>query len=214
MLDVKDYPELYRILQAPVVKDVNCGSKCSEWNNGTPVCCENETTTPVLYTSEFEYLKDKLDAEGNKKWHKVKGHGLEVLDDEVLASCTGPSKCNRDNRSLVCRTFPFYPYITEAGELVGMCHYEDYDSKCWVLMNDVLVNPQFVSEFEQLWHAIFQKYPAEILNYAATSRMMYKQYAKKGKRMPIILFDEYSKADKVPRMSTDHVIVNLTGRAP
>lgn len=198
MIPMDAYPALYQMLQAPVVAGVNCGDKCSEWNNGTPVCCTNHTTMPVLYTSEYEYLKDKKDREGNQKWTKFEPRPdspedkkliLTVLQDEVLATCTGPSRCKRENRSLVCRTFPFSPYFTESGVFVGMTHHEDYDESCWVLMNDHLTNPDFVREFEAFWLKVFSIYPAEILSYRESSSIIRDTYKERGVETPVILFE-------------------------
>ncbi len=50
--------------------------------------------------------------------------GREIVRDMHkdcrAVECKGPPFCERDNRSVSCRAFPFYPYMTKDDELIGL----------------------------------------------------------------------------------------------
>ena len=86
------YKDIYDILGdlTPLHKD--CGVLCDK------ACCKgDETDGMLLFPNEPTSLKTK------------------VLGEEIFCSCAGV--CQRNERPLACRIFPFFPTINEFGRI-------------------------------------------------------------------------------------------------
>ena len=155
-LSEKDFEKLYQILQASVT-NFDCGAICSKKNDGVPICCEVNVVIPVLYTHEFKYVSARCDLwrefvpEDKSDQNMIDDCGY----DDVMVLCKGHKGCNRDYRSFVCRTFPFYPFISEEGVFMGMTYNYDFDGKC-VLVNDhEAINKEYIRQFIEAWNYLF-----------------------------------------------------------
>ena len=116
-----DFAQLYDGFNAPVSR-FDCGRKCAPLNGGEPVCCSTQNAVPVVHKVEFELLKTRTDL-----WTKFKPYDYstreivaELTSDCTAIACKGARHCERDQRTIACRGFPFYPYLTRQKEFVGI----------------------------------------------------------------------------------------------
>ena len=141
----------------------DCGTKCGPTNGGLPVCCGQETTVPVLYEQELAFL-----AERTKLWTAWqplswfdKSVDLGASDGQVMAFCKGVQHCERDNRSIVCRTFPFDPYTNATGEILGLVYNRVLGERCWLHDQHGRIRADFIAENLSYWHLLFDRLPTE-----------------------------------------------------
>src|SRR5690349_21937260 len=120
----QDFATLYEGFTAPVSR-FDCGRKCAPLNGGSPVCCSTENAVPVVHKVEFDLLKGRTDL-----WSKFKPYDYatrqiveELTSDCMAIHCKGARFCERDNRTIACRGFPFYPYMTREKQFVGLGTY-------------------------------------------------------------------------------------------
>ena len=150
------YRRIYQEFQASISR-YDCGKKCGPHNGGEPVCCSTKDAVPLVDKWEWELLKTRTsmwrpyvpnDASGRKI--------VEDLHEDCRAiECKGARHCERDNRTMACRTFPFFPYIDRAGEFVGLAYLWDFEDRCWVISNLQIVDPIFVAEFIAAYELLF-----------------------------------------------------------
>ncbi len=185
----KDYAQIYKRLQAPISKVYDCGKKCSPYNGGEPVCCTTAHAVPIVEHSEYRLLKSRTDM-----WSKFKpktGADRAVVADLKGSACRaivckGAGHCERDNRSMACRSFPFFPYFNPAGELVGLATYWTFEGQCWVISNLMVVERPFVDEMIESHELLFAKDEDWRETYRAQSATMRQVYSRKGERFPVI----------------------------
>ena len=185
----KHYADIYKTLQAPISKVYDCGQKCAPYNNGEPVCCTTGHAIPIVEHSEYTLLKSRTDM-----WRPFKPSGAaeraEVADlkgsDCRAVQCNGARHCERDNRSMACRTFPFYPYFDPAGELIGLATYWTFEGQCWVISNITIVEKPFVDEMVLAHEMLFKADPQWRETYKQQSATMRRVYSRKGERFPVI----------------------------
>jgi hypothetical protein len=167
MLKQKDIPELLDLLQAPVT-DFDCGTLCAPDNGGVPLCCHAESIVPVLYKVEMAVLKRRTDL-----WRKYMPRtqhqedlGADMRGCDMLAVCKGAEHCERDNRSITCRTFPFEPYLDRYRIL-----------------------PEFIDQCLNLWQRMFELSHRERMFYFKISQGMRRSFGQKHQRIPVITRD-------------------------
>ena len=143
-----DFATLYDGFTAPVSR-FDCGRKCAPLNGGEPVCCSTENAVPVVHKVEFDLLKTRTDL-----WSKFKPYDYatkqivaELTNDCMAIHCKGARFCERDNRTIACRGFPFYPYLTRQKEFIGIGTYWVFEDRCWMMSNLEVVDRKFVEEF-------------------------------------------------------------------
>src|SRR5579871_2535296 len=107
-----DFKQIYDIFSAPISR-FDCGQYCSPLNGGEPVCCSTENAVPIVDRAEFALLESRSDL-----WQRYRpkdAGGKDVVRDLhsscLAVACKGVRHCERDNRSLACRAFPFFPYL-------------------------------------------------------------------------------------------------------
>ncbi|MCX6113527.1 MAG: hypothetical protein NTY22_09685 [Proteobacteria bacterium] len=112
---------------------------------------------PVLYTSEYEYISARC-----KLWKKFipdSKSDMHLMDDcgydDIMAVCRGHKNCDRKYRSFVCRTFPFYPFISENGIFMGMTYNYDFEGKCNIVNNHSVINKEYIKRFIEAWNYMF-----------------------------------------------------------
>lgn len=184
----KVYKRIFKDFTASVVP-VDCGEKCRHLNDGVPVCCDIENAVPIMDRHEYKLLRARSDLW--RKYRPPNAHGEELVEslheDCVACECKGAAFCERDNRSLSCRAFPFFPYITKHGDFIGMATYWTFEDRCWVISNMKQVTPAFVSEFHDGYERLFRKKPDELAvfkDYSATMRRVFSRW-----KRPIYIVD-------------------------
>lgn len=162
--DPAEFREIYAGFDAPIAA-LNCGNRCAPFNErGVPFCCDTRHAVPSAYQSEWIYLQENTDL-----WHPWQGHTLreteeitaQAPDGQVLIACKGHLECQRDFRSLTCRAFPFFPYLTRAGDFIGLSCYWEYEDRCWVISNFEIVEQTYLEQFIATFDLIFGRIPGE-----------------------------------------------------
>ena len=167
-----DFASLYEGFTAPVSR-FDCGRKCAPLNGGEPVCCSTQNAVPVVHKVEFDLLKSRTDL-----WSKFKPYDYatrqivaELTSDCMAIHCKGARHCERDNRTIACRGFPFYPYLTRERQFVGVGTYWVFEDRCWMMSNLEIVDRAFVEQFIATYEALFIKDNSEFTTYVDFSRL-------------------------------------------
>ena len=165
----------------------DCGRKCAPLNGGEPVCCSTQHAVPVMHKEEFRLLRSRSDL-----WRPFKAYDTstrEIVDTLIetctTAECRGASSCERANRSLACRAFPFFPYLTREGKFIGLATYWDFEDRCWVMSNVRSVRRKFVREFVAAFEHIMRVDQDELDGFMEQSACMRRVFTRW--RRPIVL---------------------------
>jgi hypothetical protein len=188
-----DARQLYDGFDIPMT-DCDCGEKCARHNaRGIPFCCDICQAVPAVYHSEWDYLKDHTDL-----WHVWRGDECpeEAVDPAsieaetpahmLLLACKGPQLCQRPFRSISCRQFPFFPYITSRDRFLGLAYHWDFEATCWVISNLERVNLAFRQSFVTVYEQLFDLWEEDFDAYAITSEDMRAHFAAQKRRIPIL----------------------------
>jgi len=163
-LSPKLFANLYAGFSLPIAT-FDCGELCAPYNeNGVPFCCDTRHAVPTAYLEEWAFLRRSTDL-----WHPWQGQNdreterLASLlpDGQVALECLGYRYCQRGFRTLACRSFPFFPYITPQGEFVGLSYLWEFEDRCWVISNLAVVSSEFLSQMIQTYEMIFEIRPEE-----------------------------------------------------
>lgn len=189
VLTPEDFSCLYTQFEAPI-SALDCGEKCAPYNEGgIPFCCDTRHAVPTAYAAEWQYLH-----ENTTLWHTWHGATpqetaelqAETPAGQVLIECLGAAHCQRGFRSLTCRAFPFYPYITSQDEFLGLAFYWEYRDRCWVANHLEVVSDSYRCQFVNAFNTLFARQPEERAHFAAHSQHA-RQHARKIRRtIPII----------------------------
>lgn len=181
------FRRVYANFTAPVSR-FDCGKKCAPHNGGTPVCCSTEHAVPILDKWEYKLLRSRSDL-----WRPYKPtdrDGRLIVEDMheecCAAECKGAAFCERDNRSLACRAFPFFPYITRAGEIVGLSYYWVFEDRCWVISNLEIATPEFVRECLAAYETVFAEDKLEFETNKDLSADMRRLFSRRNRIIPMI----------------------------
>lgn len=184
-----DFSELYKLFDPPITR-VDCGLKCAPYNDyGVPFCCDTGHAVPAAYLAEWSYLQMHTDL-----WHvwadedaeETARLQAEASYGQVLIECLGYEHCQRDFRSITCRAFPFFPYITLEREFLGMTYYWQYEDRCWVINHLAQVTPQFREAFVAAYETIFRLYPDELENFRYQSIVMRRVFGRRKEAIPLL----------------------------
>jgi hypothetical protein len=180
---------LYAQFDLPITT-FDCGKKCAPHNAyGVPFCCDTSHAVPTAYQAEWEYLQTHTDlwhlweAENPGETHRLRS---ETPVGQVLIECLGHLKCQREYRSITCRAFPFFPYITREGEFIGLSYYWQYEDRCWVISHLETVNNAYQHEFVSAYDQIFKSYPEELENFRHHSTVMRRIFGRQKRAIPLI----------------------------
>ena len=195
-LAAEDIRALYNGFDSPIAK-LDCGKKCAPHNpNGVPFCCDICHAVPAAYTSEWTTLRDTTDL-----WHSYRGDECTASDSsqagEALSSidlppgmislaCLGADKCQRPNRILSCRAFPFFPYITSDHRFVGLACEWEFESVCWVISNLNQVTDTYRAEFIRAFDQLIATFDEVFESYTIHSQRLRAHYASRKKRFPVL----------------------------
>ena len=198
-LTQKDFRYIYDTFKAPVAR-LDCGRKCAPLNGGSPVCCSTDHAVPVVVKPEWKLLQKRTDL-----WHGYKPKdkaGRDIVKEAGTSckaiECKGAAFCERDNRTLACRAFPFFPYVSREKEVIGLATYWDFEDRCWVISNLRQVTASFVSECLDAHLYLFERDPEEFETYKDYSATMRKAFSRK-KRPIIILTREGQFLKELPK---------------
>jgi hypothetical protein len=184
-----DYSSLYAAFDAPI-SPLDCGLHCAPHNRyHAPFCCDTHHAVPVVYEDEWAYLQANTDL-----WHPWQGRSpaeTHRVQDEtpagmLLVECLGYQRCQRSFRSLSCRAFPFFPYITRDDRFIGMTYYWQYEKQCWVLSNLHTVTLQFQAEFFAAFDQLFTNLPAEWDSYREQAANMRRVFSRWKRSIPLL----------------------------
>lgn len=186
LITAHDFGQIYDLFQASISR-FDCGRKCAPLNGGEPVCCSTQHAVPVVQKVEWELLKSRTDM-----WTRFKPYDRatrqivkEIGSDCAAVECRGARHCERDNRSLACRAFPFFPYIDQEGKFIGLAYYWDFEDRCWVISNIKVVEAEFIKDFVKAFELLFARDPEEYDNFKSYSGTMRRVFSRRGK--PIVL---------------------------
>jgi len=184
---LEDFARIYARFRAPIAR-FDCGSKCAPLNGGEPVCCSTKYAVPLVQKTEWQLLKSRTDL-----WHKFKPYDaatraiVKDLHHSCAAiECKGASFCERDNRSMACRSFPFFPYVTRDGEFAGLAYYWDFEDTCWVISNLTIVDAGFVREFVAAHEMLFAADKEEFDTFKLHSASMRRVFSRRRRIIPLI----------------------------
>lgn len=185
--------KLYERFTAPIAA-FDCGQKCSVHNqSGKPFCCDICHAVPAAYGQEWDYLK-----QNTQLWHEWRGDECtsdpedparlqaQTPDTMILLACLGPAKCEREYRTLNCRQFPFFPYITSDYRFLGLAYEWQYESTCWVISNLNVVTDEYRRQYIETYDQLFAVWDEEFESYADYSAAMREHFAGLKRRIPII----------------------------
>lgn len=193
LLKAKDFDRLHAGFSASISAKHDCGQYCAPLNGGVPVCCDTGHAVPVVEKAEWKALKRRTDL-----WHKYKpakdDEAGQQIVEELAESCTaieckGARYCERDNRTIACRAFPFYPYTDKKGEVLGLAYYWDFEDRCWVLSNLEIVEPEFVTQILATYAEIFEKDEDEFDAFKEQAAKQRRIFSRKKRPIPLILPD-------------------------
>ena len=80
----------------------------------------------------------------------------------MAVHCKGARFCERDNRTIACRGFPFYPYLTRERQFIGIGTYWVFEDRCWMMSNIEIVDREFVDQFNERFHRNRREHGGEI----------------------------------------------------
>jgi len=195
-LNAGEIRALYKSFDVPIM-DLDCGQKCAPHNpSGKPFCCDICNAVPAAYPSEWETLKD-----ATALWHRYRGDecaspsdlepATPVRDEDmppgmIPLACLGPDRCERENRLLSCRQFPFFPYVTSDYRFIGLAYDWEFESVCWVLSNLGRVSDAYREEFVRTFDRLFALFQDEFDSYALRSQEMRTNFIAKRRRIPLL----------------------------
>ena len=190
---MKFFDDLYRDFDEPLTR-LDCGLKCASHNpSGKPFCCDICQVVPAVYEVEWLHLQTTGDF-----WHEYRGDecpGDPCDPEEVLAetpshmlllACQGPERCRREIRSVSCRQFPFFPYITETGRFIGLTVEPAFRDQCWVISHLDEVTPAYRQAFVRVYDNLLSRWENDLEAYAEYSHDLRSQYAERRERIPLL----------------------------
>jgi hypothetical protein len=182
-----DYAALFGEFTANISK-YDCGKYCAALNGGQPVCCTTDHAIPIVDKTEFALLKTRTNL-----WrpYVIKdAQARKLLSDlhktTCAIECKGAAFCERENRTLACRTFPFYPYITRQNEVIGLATYWTFEDRCWLMSNFQVVERNFVKQFIEAFQYVFDRDELEWESMRNNSAHHRRQFTKQNRIIPLI----------------------------
>lgn len=180
---------MYARFETPI-SSLDCGDRCAPHNErGVPFCCDTRHAVPTAYQAEWEYLEANTDL-----WHRWQETNLsetaglqdQTPEGQMLIACLGHERCQRNFRSITCRAFPFFPYVSREGKFIGLSYYWEYEGRCWVISNMQTVTLQYLAEFVATYDALFAAMPQELENFYYHSGIMRRVFGRRRRAIPLL----------------------------
>jgi hypothetical protein len=188
-----DFRQFYDGFNASITS-IDCGMMCAPHSpNHKPFCCDTCFAVPAVYRQEWAYLEKSTDL-----WHvwrgdecttapvDMAGMAAGMPKNMLLLACLGPHLCQRPYRSVSCRQFPFFPFVTSDYRFIGMAYDWEFEPTCWVISHLERVTPEYQSEAIAAHDKLFELWPDEMESYAARSEAMRFHFAALKRRIPIL----------------------------
>jgi hypothetical protein len=182
-----EWGDLFARFEAPI-SAFDCGRFCAPHNGGEPVCCSTQHAIPVVFVEEWQHLKAQSDL-----WHLFRPRNAnerrmkrELHSASRLVECKGFLHCERHNRSLSCRAFPFFPYVTRDDAFIGLAYYWSFEDRCWVISNLSSVTREYVAQFVAAYDELFRRMPDEKENYREYSASLRRVFSRWGRSIPLL----------------------------
>jgi len=188
-LTLADIATLYAGFDAPITT-LDCGKKCAPYNeNGVPFCCDTQHAVPTADKVEWQFLRTHTDL-----WHPWQVDDQEETTrlkreagpNMVLLECKGAAHCQRNYRTLVCRAFPFFPYVDSEGSFIGLSYYWDYETQCWLISNMDKVTETYREQFINAYSRLFAFFPPEQDNFYHHSDEMRRIFQERRRAIPLL----------------------------
>jgi len=181
-LTERQLQRFYRMLSARMT-DFDCGKHCAQQNDGVPYCCDQERVVPLLFKDEY-------------KWHRKQGSfwrkmPIQTKSDErlvrnscsynIFAMCPGFQNCRRTLRALICRMFPFEPFLDDKGCVLGLVYQSGENEGCSLVGKPQRIyNPKYIDNCIRVWQELVDIFPEEKDMYIRESRKLRYQVAQMG----------------------------------
>ncbi len=188
-MPLQEIASLYRVFNGPM-SELDCGQKCAPYNErGVPFCCDIRHAVPAAYRAEWDYLKANSDLW--HIWHADDPQEQAQLKEEtppgmVLLACLGHAHCQRDYRTMTCRSFPFFPYIDSEMRFIGLSYYWEYQDRCWVISHLDEVDPAYRQQFIEAYDRLFAVEPDELAAFAHHSQRMRTVFGGRRRTLPLL----------------------------
>ncbi len=104
----------------------------------------------------------------------------------ISLACLGPDRCQRNQRALSCRAFPFFPYITSDYRFLGLACEWEFESVCWVISNLGMVTEEYRREFLRTFEDLLAPFDEVFENYAFHSERLRAHARARRKRFPVL----------------------------
>ncbi|TGK00269.1 hypothetical protein EHQ53_09805 [Leptospira langatensis] len=178
----------YSLLQEEIT-EYNCGSLCAPSNGGIPVCCQSDNALPALYKAEYEMLSKRTDL-----WKAYVPMTREEKKDFAeydhrkitFCECKGVAHCERENRSISCRTFPLEPYLDTRGVLVGLVFMHEFKNKCPLTSLPKDIRQDFIDNHFLFWEKLLFRVESEYEVYTESSKAYRRRRKRTGVDFPIL----------------------------
>jgi len=195
-LEAAEIRGIYASFDAPVAA-IDCGRMCAPHNpTGKPYCCDILQAVPAVYQGEWDFLQAETDL-----WHPWQGDECVTVEDahaeqeRILAdmpasmlplACRGPEACQRNYRTLSCRQFPFFPYISEDYRFIGLTYEWAFEPTCWVISHLDGVMSEYRGQFLRTFDWLFAHFQEEFEGYAELSGKMRTVFNAHHRRIPVL----------------------------
>lgn len=186
----KHYEKIYRKFNASISEAHDCGRYCAPLNGGQPVCCDVDNAIPAASPPEWKVMKKRTNLWSKYKPDPDDKHAVkevaEINETCIACVCKGAAHCERENRMLACRAFPFFPYLTKDGEFVGLGYYWIFEDRCWVISNLQIVEKPFVKEFVKSYQMLLDADEGEYEAFMEQSASMRRIFSRRKQILPLI----------------------------
>jgi hypothetical protein len=192
-IESNNYQIWYALFNTPLIT-TDCGTLCAPHNpNQKPFCCDICYAVPFAYHPEWDYLKKNTDL-----WHIWRGDectdnpedprilSTAISGSTTLLACLGPDLCQRQFRSLSCRQFPFFPYITSKHIFIGLAYNWDFEDTCWMISHLGQLSDNFRVEFVNFYDNFFLSQPQELHHYGKRSAQMRAEFISQKRSITIL----------------------------
>jgi hypothetical protein len=186
----KDEVTYYYSLLNEELTDYDCGHLCKDDNGGYPFCCLVENAVPILYKQEFELLRSRTNlwsvwkpqTEEDKQTKKDYEGG-----DTIFCKCKGVEFCERENRSISCRTFPLEPYIDKRKVMVGLVFMKEFMHGCPLTKKPKDIRQEFIDSHFIFWEKLLLRNHEEFEMYWKSSKGYRISRSKTKKKFQVFL---------------------------
>ncbi|MBE7438436.1 MAG: hypothetical protein HS115_08295 [Spirochaetales bacterium] len=172
----------------------DCAQLC-RGADGMAYCCKTQNFVPVLYREEQTYWNER-----GAHWQE---YPVTVKEEaalsvgQVFCSCA-LSTCQRDLRSLSCRTYPLEPYFGYSGEFLGLTFLatasevdrETGRLRCPLSRQYRSIRQQFINKTTLFFDQLLALRPEEKEAYLQSSRRHRKRHRECGIQIIVLRPDD------------------------